>query len=125
MNGLKEHKGASRLGYLILILIVVSAVFAGNQIFPFYYYYYELLGFMEAQADKATVFTDAEIRTTLSKKIKELEIPIDDPEELKINRFNGKIVIDLKYEEVFYLEFGDKVYDLYVFKFNPHVERSI
>ncbi|HQH28163.1 MAG TPA: hypothetical protein PLP17_12255, partial [Oligoflexia bacterium] len=55
-----DRRGASRLGWLLLILFIVSAVFAGSQIFPFYYYYYEIEGLMQSQAAKATVFSDAE-----------------------------------------------------------------
>ena len=119
-----DERGLSRLGVMILVLIISAGVWLGLHVIPFFYYYNELLGLMDAQAEKASVFTDAKIRKELMKKINKLQIPIDDPEDLKINRIDGKIVIDLKYEEVLYVDLGpDRVYDLYVFKFNPHVER--
>jgi hypothetical protein len=126
MTNARSHcSGMSRLGVLLVILFLAAGVFVGYQVFPFFYYYYELEGLMEAQADKATVFSDAEIRQNLMEKIKKLEIPIDDPEDLLINRFDGKITIDLQYEEVLFADFGEKTYDLYVFKFHPHVERPV
>lgn len=118
-------RGLSRLGILILLLLVVSTVFVGYQVFPFYYYYYELEGLMQSQADKASVFTDEEIRKNIMEKVEKLEIPIDDPEDLKINRFDGKIAIELEYQEVLELDYGEKTYDLHVFNFHPHVEQSI
>lgn len=117
--------GQSKLGVLLFILLVVCGAFVGEQVIPFYYYYHELLGLMENQAAKASVFRDTDIRKVLMKKIKQLEIPIDEADDLKINRFNDKIVIDLEYEEILYIDLGDeRVYDLHVFRFNPHVERE-
>ena len=121
----KNNSGMSRLGTLILILLISAGVFVGYHVFPFYYYYYEIQGLMEAQADKATIFTDSEIRKNLMERIKKLELPIDDPEDLHINRFDGKIVIEMKYEEVLFIDYGEKTYNLYVFEFNPHAERVL
>lgn len=117
--------GLSRLGTLILIFLLLSSVFVGYQVFPFYYYYLEIEGLMRAQADKASIFSDDEIRRNLMEKIEKLEIPISEPDDLKINRFDGKITIDLEYEEVLFLDLGEKTYDLHVFEFKPHVEQPI
>lgn len=117
--------GISRLGVLVFVLIIASCVFVGYQVFPFYYYYWEIQGLMDAQAVKASEFTDGEIRTNILQKIRKLEIPIDDEDDLKINRFDGMISIDLTYSEVLFIDWGEKTYDLHVFEFNPHVERPI
>ena len=117
------HEGVSRIGMLLFVLLVAGLVFAGSQIFPFYYYYYELQGLMESQAEKAQVFTDQEIKKNILDKIKKLEIPIDSPDDLKINRVGKKIVIDLSYSELLYIDLGEgRVYDIYTFEFNPHAE---
>lgn len=117
--------GITKTGAVFTVAIFGLLVFAGSQILPFYYNYLELEGLMEAQARKASVFTDAQIHREIWHRIKELEIPVDDPDELQINRADGKIIIDLKYEEVFYIDLGSKFsYDIYVFKFNPHVEQQ-
>lgn len=114
-----------RLGALILVLIISAGVFVGSQVFPFYYYYFEIQGLMEAQATKAQVFTDEQIRRELMQKIKKLDIPLEDESDLKINRAGGQIIIDLRYTEVLYVDFGgDRTYDLWEFDFNPHVERN-
>lgn len=125
LRALRRDGGQTRLGLLLFLLLLVAGVWAGFKIIPFYYYYNEIQGLMDAQAAKASLFSDEKIRKELLKRIRKLEIPINDPEDLKINRFDGKIVIDLKYEEVLYIDLGeDRVYDLWIFKFNPHVERQ-
>lgn len=121
-----DSRGMGMPGFLILVGIFGTLIWLLFQIIPFYYSYYELLGQVEAQADKALEFTDATIQKTLLKEIKSLEIPIDNPEDLKINRYAGKIVIELQYAEVLYVDLGDYgVYDLYVFPFDIHVERDL
>ncbi len=81
---------------------------------------------MEAQAKVASMRTDAKIRRFLLKKIRELDLPIDDEDDLIIARFNGKIVIELEYEEVFFVEWGeDYYYELWVFHLHPRVERPL
>lgn len=119
-------RGMSRLGVLLFILLLVAGVFVGFQVLPFYYGYYEIEGLMQEQAKKASVFTDDEIRRNLLERIDKLELPIDSPEDLKINRFNDKITIDLEYQEVLYVDFGeDWDYDLWVFDFNPRAEAPV
>ncbi|OVE80327.1 hypothetical protein BVY02_00550 [bacterium J17] len=124
--GFSSQAGMSQLGMLFTVLVFGVATFLGYQILPFYYYSEELRGFMESQARNASGFSDDDIRKVLLAKIDELKIPIDDKDDLKINRINGHIVIDLEYEEVLAVDLGeDKYYELHVFQFNPHVEQKI
>lgn len=119
----------SRLGVLIVVLVIATSVFVGYQVFPFYYYFYEVQGLLEAQAQKASVFSDGEIRKTILEKVRKLEIPLEDPDSLKINRFDGKIVIEFEYDEVLFIDLStpdqDRVYDLYTFHFVPRAEATI
>ena len=125
MSGCKEQKGGGRLGTLITILVLAAGVWASFQVMPFWLNYSELKNLMEAQAAKASVFSDHQIRKNILGKIKELELPIDDPDDVKINRFDGRIVIETEYEEVLFLDLGEKTYDIYVFKFHPVVEHRL
>ncbi len=119
-------KGMSRLGLLIFILIMMAGIYSGFQIVPFYVDYWELQGLIAAQANKASEFSDDEIRRNLVEKIQKLEIPFDSPDEIKINRFNGKISINFEYDEVFYIDLGeDRTYDIYVFHFDPSIELAL
>lgn len=125
-----NEAGVNRLGLLFFLLIVAAVVYGASQIIPYYYNYYEILGLMEEQARKASVFKDDEIIKNLNQRIKKLEIPLETPDDLKINRFNDQIVIDMKYEESFDVPIGTdddgetKYYHIYTFKFNPHVEQN-
>ncbi|HMO18664.1 MAG TPA: DUF4845 domain-containing protein [Oligoflexia bacterium] len=119
-------RGISTLGTLILLFILVSCVFSAFQIIPFYYSFYEIQGLMQAQADKAQVINDTEMRRTLSREMKKLNIPADPEEDLKINRYSGKIVLELSYEEVFFVDFGGGYdFDIWTFKFNPRGEAKL
>ncbi len=119
-----RDRGITSLGTLIFILIIAILVFLGSQIIPFYYSYYEIQGLMQAQADKASELSDKEILQNIRQAIKRLNIPADPEEDLRLNRFNGKVVIDLSYQEVLYVDFGnDFDYDLWTFHFNPRGER--
>lgn len=117
----RRERGIGKLTLLVFGTIVVALVFSANQILPFYYYFYELQNQMESVIRVAGTETDQEIRKKLMYHIKKMEIPAD-PEALKIERHGRKMIITLPYQEVFYLTYKGKTYDLYVFKFNAHAE---
>lgn len=125
-------QGVGRFGVLMFVLFSVAGIWAGFQVLPFYYSQEELKGHMHAQVKKASLFRDDQIRKNLWKSVRELGIPLEDPEEIRINRFDGKIVIETSYEEVLYLELGEfglwsglgdaeGVWDIHIFSFNPTV----
>lgn len=117
--------GASNVGILLFILTILAGVFVGFQVMPFYYSYYELQGLMQSQADKGSEFKDEEIKRVLKRALKKLDIPAE-IEELKINRFAGRIVIELNYSEVLFVDFGGGYdYDLWEFHFNPRGEAPL
>ena len=126
MNLSKNNRGWGNLGFLLFILLLVVILYFGFRIAPFYYNFYEIQGTMAAQAAKASEFTDDEIRREIMQRIKKLEIPIEEPEDLKINRYNGKIIIDLHYTELLDLDLGESYqYDLWEFEFTPHAEHKL
>jgi hypothetical protein len=121
-----SQRGGGRLNVLLTVLFFAAIAFVGSHVFPFFYYYHELQGLMESQVAKAQVFSDDQIRTNVMKKIKELQIPFDDPDQLKINRFDDKIVVELEYDEVFYIDLGNgKSYDIHTFHFHPRAEHRL
>lgn len=125
LNPQSDERGASNLGILITILFLLAIIFVGFQCAPFYYSFYELKGLMQAQADKADEFTDGQILENITRAIKKLQIPVN-PEELKINRYAGKIVIEINYSEMLYVDFGGGYdYDLWEFNFNPRAESAL
>jgi hypothetical protein len=120
-----NQSGISKFGLLLTVGLFGALFYFGSQVANFYYSYFELEGLMQQQAEKAAVFSDQEILNTIFKRVKELQIPIDERDSLKINRLAGKIVIETEYTEVLILEWRDKVYDLWEFDFNPRVEAVI
>ncbi|MCC6933762.1 MAG: hypothetical protein IT292_11025 [Deltaproteobacteria bacterium] len=121
---MKSQKGIGSFAILLTLLIGGAAYIAGRQIFPFYYYYYEFLGQMEARARKASDETDEQIKTFLIQRAREMELPLANPEsDISIYRQDNKIIIEAQYEEVFYVDFGKGYsWDLWYFKFHPRVE---
>lgn len=123
LRGHIRERGQTKLGMLTFALFIGILVFTGSQIIPFFYSYYELEGLFQGQAKQALHLTDDKIRKNIFKKIKDLGIPDIKDDDLRINRYDGKIVIELKYSEVFYIDLGeDRVYDIYKFDFNPRAE---
>ena len=121
---LRQVRGISQVGMLFLVAVVGAVLWVLFQVIPFFYDYYELEGQAVAQANKASLFTDAQIHKELSRWIRTMGIPIGSPEELKINRFDKKIVIELKYTEVLEFELLGKYYELWEFPFELHVEKE-
>lgn len=117
----KLEIGTSKITLVFLLIIGSSAAYFGSQVINFYYCFYEIEGLMEFQAKKGEVLNDSEIRENILEQITKLEIPIEDPEDIKINRVDRNLIISLKYKEVLSLDFRGKSYDLHVFPFNPHV----
>ena len=119
------EKGASKAGVLLLLLVGGVFLFFGFQMLTFYISYYDLIGHMEAQAQRADEKSDAEIRTYLEQQINGLGIPAD-AKELRINRRGRNIEIGLDYEEVLTLDLGDDYYyELKFFEFSPRVVEPI
>ncbi len=110
-----NNQGLVKMVFFLLLLSI--CIFSGYKIFPLYYNFYELKGLMHAQAYKASVFTDQEIRKNVFTKIQKLKIPIDDPSQIIINRVNGEMFIRYEYEEDFDVSYEDYYYLIYTFKF--------
>ncbi len=120
---MERNRGFISIGTLLGVLLFGAAIWLLFHILPFFYYSEEMRGFMESQAEKAQISNDNEIRRFLVRKIRDLELPVDSEDDLKINRFNGNLVIELEYSEVLFIELFGKTYDLWVFHFHPKVER--
>ncbi|MCC6955101.1 MAG: hypothetical protein IT290_13370 [Deltaproteobacteria bacterium] len=116
-----NEQGLTLIGGLFLILVLGAVTWLGYHVIPFFYYNQELVGYIESQARKSQVFSDEEIRRNILRKLKDLEIPFEDPDLLKINRFNGEMVIELEYSEVLFFDYAGYTKDLWVFDFPTRV----
>lgn len=122
---IKASSGYTQLGLLLSLIFGGVIFYFCWQVVPFYYYYYDLQGLMQAQANKAQVLTDVQIRENLMEHIEKIGIPIDREDDLIINRSHNLISISLDYSEVLYVDLGeDRVYDLHIFHFQPHAEST-
>ena len=101
--------------------VTAVLVYSAYEIGPFFYDYMELENQMQSVIRVAGEYTDAEIRQKLLYHIKKMEIPAD-PEQLRIERYANSMKISLPYQEVFYVTYRGKDYDLYTFKFNAAAE---
>lgn len=112
-----NERGTSRAGMLFVVLICAGLTYAGMQVLPFYYYYYELQGLMEAQVRVASDKTEEEIRTNLMRRIEELEIPVRDESSILILKNGKEIYLELDYTEILWFSLGDKDYTIHEFEF--------
>lgn len=116
-----QQKGVGKLTLLVFGAIIAAALYSGYKILPFFYSYYELQSQMDQIVQVASVKTDQEIRTQLLYHIKKLDIPVE-PQELKVVREDGVIKVGLKWQDVFYITYKEKDYDIYTFDFNAYAE---
>jgi hypothetical protein len=114
-------RGVGKLTLLVFGAIVGAGIYAAYHILPFYYCYFEITNQFEQAIKVASTYTDKEIRDKLLYHIKKLELPVE-PEDLKIEREAGRMRISLPYEEVFYVTWQGKDYDLHTFEFHAYAE---
>ena len=112
----RRELGIGKITVLVFGTIASALIYSGYCIFPFYYYYLELQNHMEQVIGVASTDTDQEIRQKLLYQIKKMQIPAN-PEDLKIERGDRTMKISLPYDEVFYITWRGKDYDLYTFNF--------
>ena len=115
------QKGIGKLTFLVFAAIIGVVIYTAYQILPFYYYFYELRNQMESVIRVAGSDTDEEIRVKLNYHIRKMELPVGDDQELRqalrIEREGGVMHISLPYEEVFYITWNNKDYEIKRFKF--------
>jgi len=114
-----EH-GVGRLTALVFVLIVGALSFAAYNIVPFYYYNFELINQMEALVATADRNNDAVLRKKIGAVMKALEIPAEE-RDVQIDRRDGVISMSVAYQEIFYVRWGGKDYDIYAFPFRASV----
>lgn len=113
--------GVGKLTLLVFGTIVGAGIYAAYHILPFYYCYFEITNQFEQAIKVASTYTDKEIRDKLVYHIKKLELPVE-PDDLKIEREAGRMRISLPYEEVFFITWQGKDYDIHTFQFHAYAE---
>lgn len=120
-GGTNAQSGVAKLTMLVFGVIIAAALYSAYYILPFFYYYYDLVNQMEQLIRVASTNTDKEIREKLMYFITRYEIPAK-PEDLKIIREGQRMKISLPYQEVFYISWAGRDYDLHTFSFVAQAE---
>lgn len=120
-NKIYKEYGLGKLTLIFFGFIICLSLYVGSKVLPFYFYYYELESHMQTLVKVAGSNSDKELRQKLNYHIKKMGIPVRE-DDLIIVRTPGKISFSLEYEEVFYFDWKDKTYELYVFPFTAEAE---
>ena len=100
-----NRRGESRLGCLLGLLVVVTAIYFGVDFGETYFRYYQFKDAMGQEARFATTKTDDQITTRLSALADTLQLP-PDAAQIHIDRSPTVITISSDYDEVVKLPFN-------------------
>lgn len=114
----KRRRGASRLGCLVSLLLVVAVAYFGYNVGEVYFRYYQLRDAMEQEARFAQNRDDATVRSRLAAAADSLGLP-EDATRFRITRDAHHITIETSYVER--VELPMMVRELH---FAPRVERA-
>lgn len=109
-------RGASSLGCLMTLLIIVVVVYFGINIGEAYWRYYQYRDDMRQYVAYAAHYTDAQISAGLSAQADSLGLP-DEAHQVRIQRGDRAIIVEADYDE--FVELPMVVHD---FHFHPLAE---
>lgn len=116
-----QEVGIGKITLLVFGTMLAVVLYCAFNILPFFYYYYQIQSDFESAIKVAGVATDRELRYRLMQEIKHMELPVE-PDDLVIIRDGHHMKISLAYQEIFYITYKDKDYDLYTFDFVAEAE---
>lgn len=107
---LDDERGATRVGCLFFVLVVVAVVYFGIPIAGMYMRYYRMENEMQTQARFAPSIDDGTIRRRLLQTVDDLGLPLE-ARRLRILRTSRprEIVISTSWEETIVLPFYTRV----------------
>ncbi len=111
-----RRRGASTMGCLVSLLVLVAVLYYGVNIGEVYFRYYRLLDEMGTQARVAAALDNGTIQRRVAAAIQEIGIPEDAATNLQITRTATprEITIESDYTESVHLPLFD-----HTFKFHP------
>ncbi|MGH7624905.1 MAG: hypothetical protein ACREOJ_06280 [Gemmatimonadaceae bacterium] len=112
------RRGATRLGCLFALLLLVAVAYFGRDVAPIYVHYYQFRDAMTQQANFAQAHTDADIAGRLQALADSLGLP-DPAGAVQIQRTDAGISISSTYSEPVDLP----GYSTHI-TFTPHAERT-
>lgn len=119
---IRAQAAVGKLTLFVFTVITALVVFVAYNVLPFYYYYFEIENQFQAAIRVASTEDDQAIREKLMYHIQKLQIPVE-PDDLIIERMGGNHMrISLFWQEVFFITYQDKDYDIWTFDFHAEVE---
>ena len=115
----RRRRGASTLGCLFSLLVVVAVIYFGVNVGAPYFRYYRFRDAMQQEIRFAERKTDADILATLRLKADSLSLP-GQAQRINVRRTPNRIVIWTEYTET--IEFPFVTRDI---AFRPVVERAL
>jgi hypothetical protein len=97
----RDRRGASTMGCLLSLLVLVAVLYYGVNIGEVYFRYYRILDEMQTQARVAAALDNGTIQRRIASAIQEIGLPDDASNTLQITRSATprEIVIESDYAE--------------------------
>lgn len=118
MNKLNNQTGVSKIGILIITILIIVIAFAALKYIPMQLHSYDFLDRMERLARDPAYHTKDSIQDELLKKARELDLPVT-PNQIKIDMSRGNVDIQADYQVVISTPVRD-----FIFDFHPHVSEK-
>jgi len=97
----RDRRGASTIGCLLSLLVLVAVLYYGVNIGEVYFRYYRILDEMQSQARVAAALDNGTIQRRIASAIQEIGLPDDASGNLQITRSASprEITIETEYAE--------------------------
>ncbi len=97
----RDRRGASTMGCLLSLLVLVAVLYYGVNIGEVYFRYYRLLDEMQTQARVASALDNGTIQRRIASAIQEIGLPDDASSNFQITRSASprEITIETDYSE--------------------------
>ncbi|HKE92137.1 MAG TPA: hypothetical protein VKB45_17515 [Gemmatimonadales bacterium] len=97
----RDRRGASTIGCLLSLLVLVAVLYYGVNIGEVYFRYYRILDEMQSQARVAAALDNGTIQRRIASAIQEIALPDDASSNLQITRSASprQITIETEYAE--------------------------
>ena len=94
----RDRRGASTIGCLLSLLVLVAVLYYGVNIGEVYFRYYRILDEMQTQARVAAALDNGTIQRRVAAAIQEIGLPDDASSNLEITRSASPRVITIETE---------------------------
>ena len=91
-----DSRGEGKIGFLIAIILVAAAIFAGSKFVPVYVASYDLKDVLRREVQGAALKSDKAIVATILEKCKELKLPVG-PRNIEATRTNAKFTMRIHF----------------------------